>query len=112
MQTHPPVVSNTPSPGLSYTDLSNHLFWDVDRTKVDFDQRKAWVIERVLSHGMLSDWDTIKKYYSEQVIRQVVLELRYLDKYSLHFCAAYFNEPIQHFRCYTYGQSNPGHWDY
>jgi len=37
---------------ISHSEFSNYLFWDVDRTKIDFDKRKAWVIDRVLSHGM------------------------------------------------------------
>lgn len=97
---------------ISYTDFSNYLFWDVDKYNIAFDKRKSWVIERVLSHGMLSDWEQIKAYYGKEIIREVVMQLRYMDKRSLHFCAAYFDVPISKFRCYTYAQSNPGHWDY
>ncbi len=93
-------------------DFSDYLFWDVDRSKIDFDKSKAYVIERVLSHGMLSDWYTLKAFYGKETIRDVALSVRHLDKYALHFCAAYFNEPLKRFRCYTYAQSNPTHWDY
>ena len=97
---------------ISHSDFSNYLFWDVDRTKIDFDRRKAWVIDRVLSHGMLSDWEKIKAFYGKETIQQVAMQLRYLDKRTLHFCAAYFDIPIEAFRCYTYALSNPGHWNY
>ena len=97
---------------ITHTDFSSHLFWDTDRTKIDFDKSKPWVIERVLSHGMLSDWYRIKAYYGKEVIREVTLKLRYMDKRSLHFCSAYFDTPINEFRCYNYALSNPGHWDY
>ena len=98
------------------TDLipqfSDYLFWDVDRNSLDIERSKVYIIDRVLSHGMLSDWFLIKKIYGKEVIREVALNLRYLDKYALNFCSAYFGEPIHHFRCYTYTQSNPGHWNY
>lgn len=97
---------------ISHKDFSGYLFWDVDCAKIDFIQSKAYVIERVLSHGMLTDWYKIKDYYGLDTIREVVLNLRYLDTRSLHFCAAYFDVPIEKFRCYTYAQSNPGHWNY
>lgn len=97
---------------IAHTDFSSHLFWDTDRTQIDFEKSKSWVIERVLSHGMLSDWYGIKAYYGKEIIRDVVLKLRYLDKRSLHFCSAYFDMPINEFRCYNYALSNPGHWDY
>ena len=92
--------------------FSNYLFWDTVKTKIDFEKNKPYVIERVLSHGMLSDWELIKKLYGKQLIKEEVLKLRYLDKYSLNFCAAYFNEPISNFRCYKLAQSNPTHWVY
>ena len=97
---------------ISHKDFSGYLFWDVDGSRIDFIKSKAYVIERVLSHGMLTDWYKIKDYYGLDTIREVVLNLRYLDNRSLHFCAAYFDVPIEKFRCYTYAQSNPGHWNY
>jgi len=92
--------------------FSDYLFWDVDRTNLDIERSRVYIIDRVLSHGMLSDWFLIKKIYGNESIREVALNLRYLDKYALAFCSAYFGEPIQYFRCYTYTQSNPGHWNY
>ena len=100
--THP---ANTPA-------FSDYLFWDADKSNIDFDKNKAYVIERVLSHGMLSDWYALKALYGKETIREVVLQVRHLDKYALHFCAAYFNEPLERFRCYNYAQSIPVHWDY
>ena len=92
--------------------FSNYLFWDTDKTKIDFEKNKPYVIERVLSHGMLSDWELIKQLYGKQIIKEEVLKLRYLDKYSLNFCVAYFNEPISNFRCFKLAQLNPTHWVY
>lgn len=92
--------------------FSGYLFWDTNKDTINFEENKAYVIERVLSHGMLSDWYELKALYSLDTIKKVVLQLRYLDKYSLHFCAAYFDTPINQFRCYNYAQSNPTHWIY
>ena len=93
-------------------DFSNYLFWDTDKSQLDLDKQKRYVIERVLSHGMLSDWYLIKKLYDKDTMKKEVLQMRYLDRYALSFCVAYFDEPKIHFRCYTWEQSNPSHWDY
>lgn len=111
LESHRTEVMNL-SKVISHADFSSYLFWDVDRAKIDFAKSKAYVIDRVLSHGMLSDWETIKAYYGKDVIRDVALNMRYLDKRTLHFCVAYFDVPIEQFRCYKYGLSNPGHWNY
>lgn len=92
--------------------FSDYLFWDVDKNNIDFDKSKAFVIERVLSHGMLSDWFELKTYYGKETILKEVINLRHLDKYALQFCSAYFDVPIEQFRCYNYAQSNPIHWNY
>ena len=92
--------------------FSDYLFWDVDRSALHIERSKAYIIDRVLSHGMLSDWFLIKQIYGKAAIQEVALQLRYLDKYAHHFCSAYFGVPLNTFRCYTYAQSNPGHWIY
>jgi hypothetical protein len=94
------------------SDFSSYLFWDVDKEKIDLETNKDYIIGRILSHGMLSDWYKMKSLYGLQTIKKVVLQLRYLDKYSLHFCSAYFDIPINMFRCYKLEQSNPTHWNY
>ena len=96
----------------SMKNFSNHLFWDIDKTQIDFEGSKPFVIERVMSHGLLSDWFLLKELYGLEVIRQVVLACRYLDKSCLNFCITYFDEPKENFRCYKLAQSIPTHWDY
>ena len=92
--------------------FSAYLFWDVDRTKLGVKKSKTYIIERVLSHGMLSDWTLLKAIYGKQNIKTTALQLRHLDKYALQFCAVYFDEPKTNFRCYNFAQSNPVHWNY
>ncbi len=97
---------------ITLSDFSDYLFWDVDRTKLSLDGSKIYIIDRVLSHGMLTDWYLIKALYGKETIRQIVLNLRYLDRYALRFCAAYFDEPLTNFKCYNSTLSSQGHWNY
>lgn len=97
---------------LTVKDFSPALFWEVDKERLDLDKNKRFVIERTLTHGTLSDWFLIKSYYGIETIKAECMQIRYLDKQTLSFCSAYFNEPVQNFRCYIFKQSNPSHWDY
>ena len=97
---------------LSIGDFSTSLFWDVDKTQLNIEQHRRFIIERALTHGTLSDWFLIKAYYGKAIIKAESMQIRFLDKQTLSFCAAYFNESIQNFRCYILKQSNPSHWDY
>ena len=97
---------------IDINDFSSSLFWDTDKTKLDLHKHQRFIIERTLTHGTLSDWFLIKKQYSKEVIKSESMQIRYLDPITLNFCATYFHEPIQNFRCYILQQSNPTHWDY
>ncbi|MEZ4983609.1 MAG: hypothetical protein R2795_00985 [Saprospiraceae bacterium] len=97
---------------LKIEDFSPSLFWDVDKTTLDVKQHQRFIIERTLTHGTLSDWYLIKRYYGKEIIKAESKQARYLDKQTLAFCSAYFHEPLDNFRCYTLRQSNPAHWDY
>lgn len=97
---------------LNIADFSEALFWDVDKTTLDTERHRRFIIERTLTHGTLSDWLLIKNYYGKAIIKEESKQVRYLDKQTLAFCAAYFHEPLQNFRCYILKQSNPSHWDY
>ena len=98
--------------GINIGDFSSSLFWDIDKTKLDIEQHRRFIIERTLTHGTLSDWFLIKNYYGKSVIKAECMQLRYLDKLTLAFCSAYFTAPVSHFRCYTHTQSHHSHWDY
>jgi hypothetical protein len=93
-------------------DFSASLFWDVDKTTLNLKKHQRFIIERALTYGTLSDWFLIKKQYGKATIKSESMQIRYLDKQTLAFCAAYFKESINNFRCYILQQSNPTHWNY
>ncbi len=87
------------------SDLSVHLFWDVDISNLSFEKSAQYLIERVAYLGDLSDWLIIRSVYDERRIKQVILNMRYLDERSLHFYALVFDVPKESFRCYKLRQS-------
>lgn len=92
--------------------FSKHLFWDVDRDKLDFEKNKAYIIKQVLEYGLIDDWRFIYNYYGISKIAQVVKTFRELDKKALSFISFLSRIPIEKFRCYTYQQSIPKHWNF
>jgi hypothetical protein len=36
--------------------LSDHLFWDIDKSKLDTIKSKKTIIQRVLDYGLMDDW--------------------------------------------------------
>jgi hypothetical protein len=97
---------------INVSQLSAHLFWDIDQSKIDFDKNKKWLIRRVLEYGLLNDWLLIKNYYGLKEIGRVAIRLRDLDAKSISFISVLTKIPQKKFLCYTLKYSKPGYWDF
>lgn len=90
-------------------ELSKGIFWDTDPSSLDYDRHARFVIERVVTRGQLSDFRKILAYYGKPRMAKEAVQIRSLDKKSLHFLSSFLSIPIQQFRCYTQTQSNQVH---
>jgi hypothetical protein len=92
------------------SDFSSHLFWDVDSEKVDLQQSKKWLVERVLEYGNLNDWKSLKKIYGQDEIKKIVVTIRSMDEVTLSFLCVLFDLKRTNFRCYTTKQLAQNFW--
>ena len=94
------------------SQFSKHLFWDVKKDTLDMDNQRSYIIKQVLEYGLINDWDLIRKYYGIQLIGEEAVSYRELDSKTLSFISLLSEIPIEEFRCYTYQQSTPQHWNF
>lgn len=90
--------------------LSDHLFWDVDRQKLSWEEDTDFIVGRVLGYGITNDWRILLRALGIEKIAKAAKRLRYLDDVSLHFIAHVSDTPLNEFRCYTNKQYLNGHW--
>ncbi len=96
---------------ITINDFSPHLFWDVDLDGFDFEKHKSHLINKVLEHGLLNDWNLLKQLYGLETIKEVSLNLRSLDAVTLSYLSAIFKIDKTEFRCYKYKQLYPTYWN-
>ena len=94
------------------TQLSKGLFWDVDFENIDWEKNAPFVVERVLGKGKWEHFKSILEFYGKVRINKIILNLRDIDKRTLHFCSVYFDIPLHKFRCYNTRQLSQQHWNY
>lgn len=94
------------------TQFSTYLFWDVNKDDLDMEEHSRYIIKRVIEYGMLNDWNIIKKYYGLERIIEIAKTFRDLEPRALAYLSAISQTPKEQFRCYTYQQSNPQHWNF
>ncbi len=99
------------NPNPKIADFSSHLFWDVDRDKLDWELNKAQIVKRVLEYGLLCDWELIHQQYGIKQLGEICKDLRALDERSLGFISVLTGIPKESFRCYILKQSTPRHWN-
>ncbi|NQU35952.1 MAG: hypothetical protein HQ521_22200 [Bacteroidetes bacterium] len=97
---------------LHIAQFSSHLFWDAKKSDIDFENNKEYIIKQVLEYGLISDWKLIVSYYGLKNIGIIACTLRELDNKTLSFISLLSEIPKEEFRCYTYQQSTPPHWNF
>ncbi|MBN2894190.1 MAG: hypothetical protein JXL97_20130 [Bacteroidales bacterium] len=93
-------------------DFSEHLFWDVDKTKLNLEKNKTFFVQRVLEYGVMNDWVLILSYYGREKLGIIATEIRDLEPKSLSFISTISKIPIEKFRCYNTKQLIPQHWNF
>ena len=92
--------------------LSNHLFWDSNKSNFDQEKHKGFIVRRVLEYGLLEDWKWLVETYGLETIVEEARKLRDLEPRALNFIAKLTDTPLDQFRCYITRQSNPPHWNF
>lgn len=92
-------------------NLSDVLFWDVDKSQADMERYPAFIIQRVLEYGDWQDWKLLLAYYGLNRIVDVCKQLRTLDPVCLSFINAVSDTKKEEFRCYHTAQSSPTPWN-
>jgi hypothetical protein len=92
--------------------FDKRIFWDVNFENLDYDKKYKFVIERVFERGDVPDIRNCRRYYGDDLIREVLLNAKFLSKTTLYLAAAVIDRPIEEFRCYKLRQSNPELYPY
>ena len=86
--------------------LSDHLFWDTDRSLVDAVCHGDFLITRVMDRGTMADVEATWAHYGPDRIRDALVKAAVLDKKTIAFFANQFHLPREAFRAYRTPGSN------
>ena len=92
--------------------FERRIFWDVDFDKLDIDEKADFVIARIFERGDIEDIRQCRRYYGDEKITEVLLNVRFLPEHTMYLAAAVINKDIKEFRCYKHRQLNPGLYPY
>jgi hypothetical protein len=93
------------------TQLSQHLFWDIDKASYDVDKYPEWTVQRILEYGNLKDWKLIREYYGLEKIVAICKSLRTLSPEALSYICLISHTNKEDYRCYHTSQLNHTLWN-
>lgn len=80
--------------------LSEHLFWDVDRQRVDPDANAGFLLPRIVERGTRADVHAAWAFYGEERVKDILLAAPSLTRKTIAFFANQFQLPREAFRAY------------
>ena len=79
---------------------NKRIFWDVDYTKLDFENRASFIIERVFERGDVEDIRQCRRFYGDEKVANALLHAKWLMPQTVHLASALFNNEPQDYRCF------------
>jgi hypothetical protein len=80
--------------------FSKHLFWDIDRSRLDYKEDRELIIERVLVYGNEDDERQLYDLYSKNVIKKVAIKSENLNARTVSYLSTIMDIPEEKFKCY------------
>ena len=87
--------------------FEKRIFWDVNFEALDYDAKANFIIERVFDRGDVQDIRNCRRYYGDEKVTNVLLNVKFLRESRIHLASAIINKPLTDFKCYILRQLNP-----
>lgn len=91
--------------------LLKPIFWDTDIDKLDCENHKNYIIERVLQYGRSEHVRWLLKKFSKNDIIETVKVSRSIDRKTANFWSLHYKIPREEIKCFR-KQLVPGIPDY
>jgi hypothetical protein len=81
--------------------VSPHLLWDIDKSKIDYEKMKVFIVERVIERGNENDFYTIFHLYGgPEGVREIVKKADFYDPRDEAMARVLFNLKKKDLECY------------
>ena len=91
--------------------IRKSLFWEFDFEKIDWQQMRNTVVQRVIERGRIDDFYAIFNLYGIEGVKQAIKQLPYLNPKDLSFVCNQFELQEEQLKCYTNKPLKNQHWN-
>jgi hypothetical protein len=87
------------------------LFWEYDIEKINWQQMKILVVQRVIERGRIDDFYAILNLYGLETVKETIQLIPYLNDKDLAFVCSVFELKKENFKCYTNKRLTKQRWN-
>ena len=81
--------------------ISPHLLWDIDKSKIDYQKMKVFIVERVIERGDKEDFYAIFHLYGgPKGVREIVKKANFYDPRDEAMARVLFDLKKKDLECY------------
>jgi len=93
------------------SQITEALFWDINFSTINFTEQKSFVIPRVMDRGTKKDVKLIWDFYGARVIKETLINTRFLEDKTMYFFANIFSIQPADFRSFRIKQKQATNWN-
>ena len=91
--------------------IRNTLFWEYDFDKIDWQQMKGLIVQRVIERGRMDDFYAILNLYGMEGVKEAIKQIPYLNPKDMTFVCYVFEIKKEDLKCFTKKQLKNQHWN-
>ena len=90
--------------------LRKSLLWEVDNSKIDWQEMRDFIVQRVIERGRPDDFYAILNKYSFEEVREAIKRIPHLNPRDLAFVCTVFHIDKKELKCTTSKRLKNQHW--
>lgn len=91
--------------------IRNSLLWEYEIEKINWQQMRNVIVQRVIERGRMDDFYAILNMYELEGVKEAIKQIPFLNNKDLTFVCSVFNIKKEELKCYTKRQLKNQHWN-
>jgi hypothetical protein len=91
--------------------IRDSLFWEYEFRKINWQEMKVVIVQRVIERGRMEDFYAIINLYGIEGVKETIKQIPYLNPKDIVFVSSVFEIKKEDLKCYSKKQLKNQHWN-
>lgn len=91
--------------------IRNSLLWEYELGKINWQQMREIIVQRVIERGRINDFYAILNLYGLEGVKEAIKQIPYFNQKDLTFVCSVFEIKREELKCYTKKPLKIQHWN-